>query len=177
MSQPLPVSHFNFLTKEQIKNLNVHTIPVNSSKGYIFEVSLRYPEHLHDKHKDLPLAPEERLISDKELSPYAARVLKKLYGVPGNGDLRHRSKTPKLLTTLYDKDKYVVHCRNLQLYLQLGLEIKKIHRLLEFQQEDWMKPYVDFKTEMRKKAKSTFEKNFYKLMNNSVYGKYKINNL
>lgn len=83
-----------------------------------------------------------------------------------------RAKVEKLLTTLEDKDNYVLHYKNLQLYLRLGMKLKKIHRILEFQQEAFMKPYVEFNTQMRQKAKSTFQKNFYKLMNNSVFGKY-----
>jgi hypothetical protein len=172
MSQPLPSGYFRFLDENEIKKFNVHTIPVDGSMGYILEVSLRYPKHLHDEHNDFPLAPESKHIEDHELSPYAKRVLKKIHGIPEDGHLPTRSKVSKLLTTLHDKDKYIEHYRNLQLYLQLGLEIKEIHRILEFKQEPWMKPYVDFNTEMRKQAKSTFEKNFYKLMNNSVFGEY-----
>lgn len=85
-----------------------------------------------------------------------------------------RAKVDKLLTTLEDKEHYVLHYRNLQLYLDLGMQIKEIHKILEFRQEAWMKPYIELNTEMRKKATSTFQKNFYKLMNVSVFGKVKL---
>ena len=77
----------------------------------------------------------------------------------------------KLLLTLQDKNNYVVHYRNLQFYLKQGMKLKRVHRVLDFDQECWMEPYILMNTEFRKKAKSDFEKNFYKLMNNSVFGK------
>ena len=76
----------------------------------------------------------------------------------------------KLLLTLEDKNNYVVHYRNVQFYLKQGMKLKRVHRVLEFEQERWMEPYIRMNTEFRKKGKNDFEKNFYKLMNNSVFG-------
>ena len=77
----------------------------------------------------------------------------------------------KLVPNLMDKNKYVVHYKNLMLYLSLGMKLKRIHRVLEFDEKPWMEPYIRLNTEMRKKAKSAFEKDFYKSMNNSVFEK------
>ena len=79
--------------------------------------------------------------------------------------------TEKLVLTLEDKEKYVVHCKNLQLYLRQGMRLKKVHRVIEFDQEQWMEAYIRMNTKFRKQAKSDFETDFYKLMNNSVFGK------
>ena len=77
----------------------------------------------------------------------------------------------KLIPNLGSKANYVLHCRNLQLYLSLEMKLTKIHRVLKFKQSDWMKKYIDFNTEKRTNAANSFEKDFFKLMINSVYGK------
>ena len=79
--------------------------------------------------------------------------------------------TEKLVLMLEDKEKCVVHCSNLQLYLRQGMRLKKVHRVIEFDQEPWVEPYIQMNTGFRKQAKSDFETDFYKLMNNSVFGK------
>ena len=81
------------------------------------------------------------------------------------------SEVEKLAPNLHDKTRYVLYYRNLQLYSQLGMWLKKIHRAVHFDQSPWMAPYICMNTELRKQAKSPFEQDLYKLMNNSVFGK------
>ena len=77
----------------------------------------------------------------------------------------------KLVPNLGNKTKYVLHCRDCQLYLSLGMKLTNIHRALQFKQSDWIKRYIDFNTKKRKNAANDFEKDFTKLMINSVYDK------
>ena len=86
-------------------------------------------------------------------------------------DSKHDNKCKKLTPTLLNKEKYVVHYRNLKFYLEQGMILKKIHRVVSFNQSPWMKPYIDFNTTQRAKAKFDFEKDLFKLMNNAVFGK------
>ena len=80
-------------------------------------------------------------------------------------------KCKKLVCNLHNKKKYVVHIKSLKQALNHGLKLKKVHRIIEFNQEAWLKPYIDMNTELRKLAKNDFEKDFFKLMNNAVFGK------
>ncbi|KAL4104412.1 hypothetical protein QTP88_004104 [Uroleucon formosanum] len=146
MSKYLPTGDFKWV--DSLNDFDVMNISDKSCKGYILEVDLHYPKELHDLHSDFPLAPE-RHFDNKQL--------------------------PKLLTTLYDKKKYIIHYETLKLYINLGLKIEKIHRVLEFSQSPWLKVYVDFNTNLRSEAKNEFEKEYFKLMNNSVYGRTMMN--
>ena len=113
------------------------------SKPCILEVDLEYPKELHDLHNEYPLAPERLIVG----------------------------KVEKLIPNLNDKTKYVLHYEDLKLYLRLGLNLTKIHRGITFEEKDFMKSYIDLNTDMRTKGTTDFEKDFYKLMNNSVFGK------
>ena len=144
MSQPLPTHGFKWeenITKEKV--LDILEQGRQSSKGYIFDVDLLYPNHLWEKHNDYPLAPEPIKVDGVE----------------------------KLISHLKPKKNYVIHYKNLKQYLNMGLELKAVHRALSFKQFPWMEPYIRKNTELRKAADNSFEKDFFKLMNNSVFGK------
>ena len=111
----------------------------------ILEVDLKYPEELHDLHNDYTLAPES-------LKPEGSTVC-------------------KLIPNLNDKRYYVVHYENLKLYESLGLKVSRVLRGIKFKESAWLKKYIDLNTSLRTKASNDFEKDFFKLMNNSVFGK------
>ena len=84
---------------------------------------------------------------------------------------RDYTNNKKLVYNLFNKKKYVVHINALKQVLNHGLKLKKIHRVIKFNQKVWLKPYINVNTELRKAAKNDFEKDLFKLMNNSVFGK------
>ena len=80
-------------------------------------------------------------------------------------------KVEKFVVNLHDKTEYVIHKRNLKQALNHGLVFKKVHKVIRFNQNTWLKPYIDMNTDLRKKAKNDFEKDFFKFMNNVVFGR------
>jgi hypothetical protein len=161
MTQPLPYSNFSWLSRDEIQELDIDKLSVDGEWGYILEVDLDYPHELHDDHSDYPLAPEKRPV--QEVSEYTRSIA---------AELGHVIKpTVKLMSTLYDKRKYVVHYVNLQLYLRRGLVLRRIRRVLKFRQRAWLKPYIETNTRMRQEATNPFEKDLRKLMNNCIFGK------
>ena len=144
MSQKLPVNGFKWINDvSEIDEEFIKNYDEDSDKGYILEVDVKYPRKLHDLHSDLPFLPK-RMETDK---------------------------CKKLVCNLHNKKKYVVHIRSFKQALNHGLKLKKVHRIIEFNQEAWLKTYIDMNTELRKTAKNDFEKDFFKLMNNAVFGK------
>ena len=168
MSRKLPMGEFKYVDDDVIAALTEDTVKLmdaDGDRGYVFEVDLHYPEHLHDMHNGYPLAPEGLNIGKEMLSDYCKGLKDKLdAGVYAEDNM-------KLTPNFRDKERYVVHLKNLQFYLEQGMKLKKVHRVMEFKQGDFMSGYIGFNTEMRKKAKNSFEKDLFKLMNNSVFGK------
>lgn len=146
MMQHLPTGGFQWVENHQFTADEILSMPDDAPIGHYFEVDLDYPESLHDSHNDYPFCAENSYVPNKK-------------------------NVKKLLLTFLDKKKYIIHYRMLKLALQHGLILKKIHRTLKFKQSTWMKPYIELNTSMRTKAANKFEKEYYKLMNNSVFGK------
>ena len=112
-------------------------------KGYLLEVDVKYPKELHENHSELPFLTERIKIGRVE----------------------------KLVPNLKDKKGYSVQIKTLNQALKHDLKLKKVHRVIEFQQSKWMKAYIMQNTRLRKDAGNEVEKDFFKLMNNSVFGK------
>jgi hypothetical protein len=142
ISDYLPTGNFQWI---DTTNINLENLKDDGEYGYLFEVDVEYPEYIHHWHSDLPYLPEKRSTEF--------------------------STCQKLLTTLYNKKKYFVHYRTLKQAIKHGLVITAFHRGIRFKQSCWLEPYIALNTEMRKNAKNDFERDFYKLMNNAVYGK------
>ena len=161
MSQKLPANGFKWVKNLFKFNENfIQNYDENDNKGYFLVVDVDYLKKLHDLHKDLRFLPERGEIFD--VQRYISFLLQ-----------RKKVKVVKRLVCdiIKDKEKYVIHIRALKQALNHGLILKRVHRVIQFNQRAWLKPYIDMKTNLRKEAKTEFEKDFFKLMNNSVFGK------
>ena len=149
MSQKLPVNGFKWV-KQKTSKFNEEFLKKydeNSNIGYFREVDIEYPKMLCNSHKDLPFLPERKKVK----------------------------KVEKLIFSIEDKEKYGIYIRALKQALNHGLKLKKVHRVIKFNQKVWLKPYTDMNTKLRTNTKNEFE-NIFKLMNNSVFGKTMENN-
>ena len=146
MSQKLPVNDFKWVKQEELSKFNedfIKNYDENGNTGYFLEVDIDYPKELFDLHKDLPFLPEIKKVN----------------------------KLKKLICGIEGKKKYVIHIRTLKQSLNNDLRLKKVRRIIQFKQKSWLKEYIDMNTELRKNAKNEFEKNLFKLLNNSVFGR------
>ena len=144
MTEKLPVKGFKWM--DDISMINeefVKSYNKNSSKEYILKVDVDYPCELQNLHSDLPFLPERMVVN----------------------------KTKKLICNLQDKKDYVVHINVLKQALDHSLKLIKVHQVIEFDQEAWLKDFINFNTELQKNGANDFEKDFFKLMNNVVFGK------
>ena len=145
MSMKLPTHGFKWLTGGEMEKLfNNQVVQIWEKTPCILEVDLEYPENLHDLHNDYPFCPER---------------------------VECKNGVEKLIPNLRNKTKYVIHYKNLIQCLKAGMKLTKIHKGIKFIESDWMKSYIEKNTNLRTKAKNNFEKDFFKLMNNSVFGK------
>lgn len=163
MVQSLPVSDFKWVDVKNVESFDVMSVEDDADTGYILEADLEYPKELYHLHSDYPLAPEKMCISHEMLSPYQQQLKEELKYKP--------AKVEKQLPNLWDKEKYVIHYCNLKFYLAQGLKLQKIHCVLQFKQEAWLEPYIQHNTQLRAAASNDLQKDFFKLMNNSVFGK------
>lgn len=161
----LPISDFEFLRESEIAQFDIDSQCDSQPEGYILEVDLEYPQELHASHNSFPLAPEKMEIDETMLSPYSYSAHSVIYGVG-------KYSATKLVSSFLPRKKYVIHYRNLKTYLELGMKLKKIHRILKFKQSFFLKTYVDWCTQKRAEAKNDFGKRLFKLLVNSCYGKF-----
>ena len=163
MSQCLPISGFKWREPSGDLERDLNHFVVNreddADEGCILEIDAEYPNELHDEHNDYPLAPEHLTIDTEMLSEEQQQMI------------QNHCSYKKLVQNLGNKRNYILHYRNLKTYIKMGLNVTKIHRVLEFKQLKWLKDYIDFNTAKRAAAAFPFEVALYKKMNNAVFGK------
>ena len=163
MSGVLPSGEFQWVDPATFK-YNWQNIAEDFPWGYFVECDLEYPPELHELHNDYPLAPERVNIEVEMLSETQLAIS------PHYNRTRTRENV-KLVPNLMKKTRYTCHYLLLRFYLDHGMRLTKVHRIIQFRQSAWMLPYIAMNTWLRMKAGNDMEKDFHKLMNNAVYGK------
>ena len=184
MMETLPIGGFKWLPQNEVDEFfaddckRLREISYDSEIGYHLEVDIETPSELHDYFDDYPLCPESIKISNSMIGDYGEELLVKVSqnGIVTDADRirilkQNEDKCPKLVLSLTAKTAYKISYRYLQFCLAKGMKVSKIHRIIQYDQKAWMAPYIQFNTDQRTKATSTSEKDFYKLMNNAVFGK------
>jgi hypothetical protein len=168
MMNKMPYNDFKWITLEELSALcskaksgDKAAINYNKTHGLIWEVDLQYTKEAKKKTWKYPLAPVNKEIKENELKQWQKDYRKE------NGIV----STNKLILDCHDKERYVVHQRVLNFYLRQGMKVAKVHRIISFREESWLKPYIEFNTAQRTIATTEFEKDIYKLLNNSFFGK------
>ena len=160
----LPYDRFKWMDEEELARTNWKTIGTEDEKGYILEVDLLYPKKIHKSHSNFPLAPENVNITYQDLSPFTKEVLHTV-------EQKSKYQDRKLVATFKDREHYVLHFKNLKLYLELGMKLVKVHRAMEFRQKDFIKPFIEKCTHLRQLSETKFEQDQFKKVANCVYGK------
>ena len=160
MQEKLPIGDFCW-NKSEWSEEDILALDDNAETGYFFEVALKYPQQLHEKHNDYPFGPQNIRIDEQMLSTYQKELAK---------NLNIKIGSQKLCLTLKDKT-IVCHYRQLKNMIQHGLKIVDVKKVLQFKQASWLRPYIEKNTQLRQKATSKFEESLAKLFNNSVFGK------
>ena len=135
--------------------------PDDNEIGYFLEVDLKYPDNIKEKTKNFPFCPENKKIDPDKYKEYLNKIKPKNY-----------TKSKKLIFDWTDKKKYLIHYRMLKFYVRHGMIVEKIHEIISFKQSKWLEKYISFNTQKRNKAKNDFEKDFFKLLVNSAFGKF-----
>jgi hypothetical protein len=163
MSQYLPVNGFRWGSDDECMHYDPTKIDICSDVGSMSYISGYWPNELHDLHNDYPMLPERMKVNEQTASEYNESLRKKLGKTSSNVE--------KLVPHLDKRVRYTVHYRALAQAIKHGFVVTKVHRVIFFTQAPWMKDYIDHNTKLRALATNDFEKDFYKLKNNAVYGK------
>jgi hypothetical protein len=165
MIESLPHSNFRFVdfnrnfTHDDLLAVVLRSTP-QDPEGVIIECDLEYDSNLIDSHNMLPLAPEHIVCPDP--SPSQRRYLNAMGRQPA-------APGKKLIAHFNKRERYVVHGQTLALYMKLGMKVTKVHRAVAFAQRPWMKQFIEKNTLLRQQATNAFQKDHFKLLNNSLY--------
>ena len=144
MTKTLPVDGFKWVDDLSMFTEDfIKSYDEQGDVGYLLVVDIEYPKTLRMLHNDLPFMPDRMKVN----------------------------KIKKLVCNVTDKENYSIHIVALKQALNHDLKLIRVNSVISFRQEAWLNPYIDLNTELREKAKSEFEKDFYKLKINSIYGK------